>query len=246
MVAEGKKPGRIANIGDILKNLVEDQDAEFIGDQRDVARMPMEVVVDRYHHQEAKRSRSVELGGKGEVQIDSDRWPTQLVESLGRFANLTAARSIATLTKCATYKVAYWFYELGLEGMISEAEKVDALIVTIPDPFLLSTLSESFETPSFRLPEVVDKRRSLSTVGWFKTRLSRYAEALGMVNYQLFGVALEWFLSTTELPDVDPVNVAKRFRRDVQLMELHIVERRLYFEYVSRIAETRKGIVMGD
>ena len=241
-MAEDKKPDRIANIGDILRSFVDNQDAEFIGDQRDVARMPMEAVVDRYHHQEAKRSRDPDLGGKAEVRIDSDRWPTQLVESLGRFAEMTAARSVATLTKCATYKMAYWFFELGLSEVVTEAKRVDSLIVTIPDPFLLSTLSESFSVRSFKLPETIEARGRLATIGWFKTMLSRCAASLGMFDYQLFSVGLEWFLSTTELVDIDPINIKRRFCRDAKLMELHITERRLYLVYIKQLAEARKAM----
>lgn len=225
---------------------VDDQDAEFIGSQWDVATMTLEQVVGIYAHQERGRSRDAKPEGRAEVQAHSTTWPTQIVSSLGVFAARTAAnRSLATMTKCGVYPISYWFSQvLKLDQIASSYEAVDLVGRQIKDPDLNRTFLKQLEVVQFGCAQPETKEETIALVGWFKSRSARYAKTLGMAYPILVGMGYEWWLTTTEQANLDPTNITQRYWRDARLLEIFCRERLEQLQYLESIAKGREKSVI--
>ncbi len=225
----------------LWSGFVDDQDAEFIGQQSDMADMTLEQVVSRYADQESRRSRSKEPESKAEIRAHSTGWPSQLISSLDKYAVFTEARSRATLTKCGIYPISYWFVNvLDLERVSLIYDETDSAVRQIPDPFLNKTLNERLESPVYACPEPDNKRdAAVAIVGWFSKKVSAFAKSLGMSYITLLGIGYEWLLTTTEQANIDPTNITQRYCRDVRLLEVYVQERAAELDYIKRVAVGR-------
>jgi hypothetical protein len=225
---------------------VDDQDAEFLGNQWDIATMTLEQVVDKYAHQERRRSRDAKPEGRSEIPAHGTTWPSQVVDSLSVFSAHTAAnRSLATLTKCGSYPIAYWYAcVLKLDDIATLYEAVDLTGRQIQNLFLNSTFLEQLNIQQFPCPEPETKEKTLYLISWFKSKAVRYAKALGMAYPILVGIGYEWWLTTTEQAHLDPTNITQRYWRDARLLEVFCHERLSQLRYLENVAKGRYSFVI--